>query len=144
MFKKSLFLGISSGILAGVAGIILEKIYASAFYTDFSETAIILGSLKVKVDPTTILLVTIFTGVLASVFHTLFIKWFKAKGDAIFSLLFAFVSFAGLIIPISASFDLDVDETIMLLFPGFGITLIFFPALIWFALKPLFFGTKTN
>ena len=147
MFKKSLLLGISSGILAGIAGIILLNIYKEAFFTDFSIATAMVGSVKIKITATSIMLITLFMGVLASVIQTLFIKWFKAKGDAIFSLLFAFLSFALMIVPISATFDpndKNVDDMIMLMFPGFGMTLLFFPALVWFSLKPLFFGTKTN
>lgn len=145
MFKKSLFLGISSGILAGVAGIIFEKVYANAFYTDFSNvTATIGGSIGITTSPMTIMLISIFTGVLAAIFHAIFIKWLKAKGDAVFSLLFTMVSFMSIVIPISATLPLDVDDTVLMLFPGFAMTLHFFPALVWFALKPLFFGTKTH
>lgn len=145
MFKKSLILGISSGILAGIAGVIFEKVYASAFYTDFSNlSATFGGSLAIKASPMTIMLVSIFSGVLASIFFTLFVKWFKSKGDAIFSLFYVIVSFASIILPISATLPLDLDEYTTLLFPSFAMTLQFFPVLAWLALKPLFFGTKIN
>lgn len=143
MFKKALFLGISSGILAGVAGIIFEKVYATAFYTDFSNVAATFGgSFSIKASPMTILLACIFTGVLAAVVYTLFVKWFKQRADAIFSLLFTLVSFASIILPISATLPLDLDEYTTLLFPSFAMTLHFFPVLVWLTLKPLFFGTK--
>lgn len=147
MFKKSLILGISSGLLAGVAGVILLKIYKTAFFTDFSLTTVMMGSIKMKITTTSIFLITVFIGVLASVVQTLCVKWLKSKGDAVFSFLFALASFALMILPLSATFDPNdptADDTIMMLFPGFGMTLVFFPALVWFALKPLFFGTKIN
>lgn len=145
MFKKSLFLGVSSGILSGIAGVIFEKVYATAFYTDFSTvSATFGGSFAVKADPMTIMLAHIFSCVLASVAFTLFVKWFKSKGDAIFSLLFTLVSFMSIVIPISATFPLDLDESIIMLFPGFAMTMHFFPVLIWLAMKPLFFSTKVS
>ncbi len=145
MFKKALILGISSGILAGIAGVIFEKVYATAFYTDFSTTtATFGGSISVTANPMTIMLASVFSGVLASIFFTLFVKWFKSKGDAIFGLSFVIVSFASIILPISATLPLDLDEYTTLLFPSFAMTLHFFPVIAWLALKPLFFGTKTN
>lgn len=146
MFKKSLFLGLASGVLSGIAGVIFEKVYATAFYTDFSVVSATFGggSFAVKADPTTIMLAHIFSCVLASVAFTLFVKWFKAKGDAIFSLLFTMVSFMSIVIPISATFPLDLDESIILLFPGFAMTMHFFPVLIWLAMKPLFFSSKVS
>lgn len=145
MFKKSLFLGLASGVLSGIAGVIFEKVYATAFYTDFSTvSATFGGSFAVKADPMTIMLAHIFSCVLASIAFTLFVKWFKSKGDAIFSLLFTLVSFMSIVIPISATFPLDLDESIIMLFPGFAMTMHFFPVLIWLAMKPLFFSTKVN
>lgn len=145
MFKKSLFLGVASGVLSGIAGVIFEKVYATAFYTDFSVvSATFGGSFAVKADPTTIMLAHIFSCVLASIAFTLFVKWFKTKGDAIFSLLFTFVSFMSIVIPISATFPLDLDEDITLLFPGFAMTMHFFPVLVWLAMKPLFFSSKVS
>ena len=146
MFKKSLFLGLTSGVLAGVAGIIFEKVYANAFYTDFSGVTATFfgGSLAVKASPLTIMLASIISGVLASIFFTLFVKWFKSKGDAIFSLLYAFVSFASIVLPLSATLPLDLDEYAMLLFPSFAMTLHFFPVLVWLTIKPLFFPTKVQ
>lgn len=143
MFKKSLFLGVASGVLSGIAGVIFEKVYATAFYTDFSTvSATFGGSFAVKADPTTIMLAHIFSCVLASVAFTLFVKWFKTKGDAIFSLLFTMVSFMSIVIPISATFPLDLDESVIMLFPGFAMTMHFFPVLIWLAMKPLFFSSR--
>lgn len=142
MFKKSLFLGITSGALAGVAGIVLEKVYATAFYTDFSNvTATFGGSLAIRTSPMTIFLLCLFTGVLAAVVHGLFLKWLGKRGDAIFSLLFTMLSFASIVLPISATLPLDLDEYTTLLFPSFLITLHFFPALVWFTVKPLFFSS---
>lgn len=142
MFKKALLLGISSGILAGVAGIIFEKVYATAFYTDFSTTTATFGSIAVTTSPMTIMLACIFTGVLAAVCFTLFTRWFKQKADAIFSLVFTIVSFASIVLPISAKLPLDLDEYTTLLFPSFVITLHFFPVLSWLTLKPFFFGKR--
>lgn len=145
MFKKSLFLGVASGVLSGIAGVIFEKVYATAFYTDFSTvSATFGGSIAVKADLTTIMLAHIFSCVLASVAFTLFVKWFKTKGDAIFSLLFTMVSFMSIVIPISAIFPLDLDESVIMLFPGFAMTMHFFPVLIWLAMKPLFFSSKIS
>lgn len=143
MFKKSIFLGVTSGLLAGVAGVVLQTIYTKSFYIDFSGLTVNLGkSIALKSSPTNIVLVALFTGVLAGIIHTLLSKYLKSGRETIFNLLFAFASFGAMLLPIGATLPLDAEEEMMLMFPGFGMTLVFFPLLMWLTLKPLFFGKK--
>jgi len=132
MFKKSLFLGITSGILAGIASIIFEQIYLKAFYLDFSTIA----------SPVALMSACIFGCVLAAVGYWALTKWLKQSGEIVFNLLFTILSFASILGPIATTLPLDLDADLTLMFPGFAITMHFFPALAWFTLKPLFFKSR--
>jgi len=132
MFKKSLFLGISSGVLAGIASIIFEQIYLKAFYLDFSPIA----------GPVSLMSACIFGCVLAAIGYWAFTSWLKNKGEILFNLLFTILSFASILGPIATTLPLDLDADLTLMFPGFAITMHFFPALAWFTLKPIFFPSK--
>jgi ABC-type branched-subunit amino acid transport system permease subunit len=126
MFKKALFLGIVSGLLAGIAGVIYARLYYKINEADFSKVAstakIIAGSL--------------FGGVLAGVGYTLLTRWLKNKGEIVFNLLFTLISYATLLAPIAARLPQNINNPE--LFPGMVIPMHFFPALAWFTLKPLF------
>jgi ABC-type branched-subunit amino acid transport system permease subunit len=126
MFKKALILGIVSGALAGIAGLIYAHLYYSINEADFSKVAssvrIVAGSLA--------------GGVLAAIGFTLLNKWLKDKGEIVFNLLFSILSFASLLSPIA--FKLPTSMETPELFPGMVIPMHFFPALAWFTLKPLF------
>jgi hypothetical protein len=126
MFKKALFLGILSGLLAGVAGIIYAKIYYSANEADFSKVA---GTVPILAS-------SLFGGVLAAIGYTLLDKLLKARGEIVFNLLFTLLSFASLLLPIGHRFSPPIDTPE--LFPGMVIPMHFFPALGWYTLKPLF------
>ncbi|HXB07796.1 MAG TPA: hypothetical protein VNW04_11780 [Puia sp.] len=126
MFKKALLLGIVSGLLAGVAGIIYAKIYYSANEADFSKVA----------SNVHIVASSLFGGVLAAIGYTILDKWLKAKGEIVFNLLFTLLSFASLLLPIGHRFTPPIDTPE--LFPGMVIPMHFFPALGWYTLKPLF------
>lgn len=126
MFRKALLLGIISGLLAGVAGVVYAKVYFSINEADFSRVAgmvrIIAGSL--------------IGGVLAAIGFWLLNRWLKDKGEIVFNLLFSLLSFASLLAPIAERLPRDIDMPE--LFPGMVIPMHFFPALAWFTLKPLF------
>lgn len=126
MFKKSLLLGIVSGLLAGVAGIIYAKVYYSANEADFSKVA---GTVNIVAS-------SLFGGVLAAIGYTVLDKLLKAKGEIVFNLLFTLLSFASLLLPIGHRFSPPIDTPE--LFPGMVIPMHFFPALGWYTLKPLF------
>ena len=126
MFKKALLLGIISGLLAGVAGVIYAKIYYTANEADFSKVA----------STVSILAASLFGGVLAAIGYALADRLLKAKGEIVFNLIFTLLSFASLLMPIGHRFSPPIDTPE--LFPGMVIPMHFFPALGWYTLKPLF------
>src|ERR1700761_8500283 len=130
MFKKALLLGIVSGLLAGVAGIIYAKVYYSANEADFSRVA---GTVQIIAS-------SLFGGVLAAIGYTLLDKLLKANGEIVFNFLFTIISFASLLLPIGHRFSPPIDTPE--LFPGMVIPMHFFPALAWFTLKPIFIRSK--
>jgi ABC-type branched-subunit amino acid transport system permease subunit len=126
MFKKALLLGIVSGLLAGVAGIIYAKVYYSANEADFSRVA---GNVQIIAS-------SLFGGILAAIGYALLDKLLKTNGEIVFNFLFTIVSFASLLLPIGHRFSPPIDTPE--LFPGMVIPMHFFPALGWYTLKPLF------
>ena len=60
----------------------------------------------------------------------------KGKTEMVFNLLFVILSFASILGPIG--FKLPLEQDTPELFPGLAVPMHFFPALGWFALKPLF------
>ncbi len=126
MFKKSVFLGFASGILAGIASVIYAHVYNTAMGCDFSKIA----------KPIGIFATCLFAGMLAAVCYPLFIKWLKGKGDIVFNLIFVILTFASIIGPFAANLPLDVKTPE--LFPGLVIPMHFFPVLGWLTLKPMF------
>lgn len=126
MFKKSLILGIISGILAGAAAVVYAKIYHSSLGADFS-----------KVAPTVnIVASSVFGGVLAAIGYWILNKMLNDKGEIVFNFLFSIISFATLLAPFAVKLPLNVEAPE--LFPGMVIPMHFFPALAWYTLKPIF------
>jgi ABC-type branched-subunit amino acid transport system permease subunit len=132
MFKKSLLLGIVSGLLAGLAGVVYARLYYSINEADFSA---VVTSLK-------IFAASLFGGVLAAVGYTLLDRWLKTRGEIVFNLLFTLISFASLLIPIAAKLPRTIDPQELFLFPGMVIPMHFFPALAWYTLRPLFIRSR--
>jgi H+/Cl- antiporter ClcA len=130
MFKKSLALGIVSGLLAGIAGVIYSRVYYKINESDFSQVVSIVR----------ILSASIFGGVLAAIGYTLLDKWLKGKGEIVFNICFTLISFASLLAPIAVRLPRTIDTPE--LFPGLVIPMHFFPALAWFTLKPIFIRSK--
>jgi ABC-type branched-subunit amino acid transport system permease subunit len=126
MFKKALLLGIVSGLLAGVAGLIYARVYYTANEADFSKVA----------STIRILSSSLFGGVLAAIGYTALVKALKNKGEIVFNLVFTILSFASLLLPIAFKLPLTIETPE--LFPGMVIPMHFFPALGWYTLKPLF------
>ena len=126
MFKKALLLGIVSGLLAGVAGLIYARVYYTANEADFSKVA----------STIRILSSSLFGGVLAAIGYTALVKALKNKGEIVFNLAFTILSFASLLLPIAFKLPLTIETPE--LFPGMVIPMHFFPALGWYTLKPLF------
>ncbi|HEV2482045.1 MAG TPA: hypothetical protein VGS79_20410 [Puia sp.] len=126
MFKRALFLGIVSGLLAGIAGILYARVYYTANEADFSK---VVTSVKIISG-------SLFGGVLAAIGYTLLAKTLKTRGEIVFNLLFTVISFASLLLPIAYKLPLTIETPE--LFPGMVIPMHFFPALGWYTLKPLF------
>jgi len=126
MFKKLLLMGLVSGVLAGVAGLIYQRIYTNALGADFSTIA----------KPVNILVVCVLAGLLASIGYGLLTKWLPRAGEIIFNFLFAILTFASILGPFATKLPLEIEMPE--LFPGLTVPMHFFPALAWFTLKPLF------
>jgi ABC-type branched-subunit amino acid transport system permease subunit len=126
MFKRSLVLGIVSGLLAGIAGVIYAHLYYSINEADFSRVA----------SPIRIVTSSLAGGVLAAIGFWFLDKWLKSKGEVVFNLLFSLLSFASLLTPIAYKLPTSLDTPE--LFPGMVIPMHFLPALAWFTLKPIF------
>jgi hypothetical protein len=126
MFKKYFIHGLLSGILAALAANIYYRIYFFATQADFSR---ILGVVR-------IIGLNILVSFLAAFLNYFLVKWLKQRGDIVFNFLFSILSFALIIIPISISLPLDIKFPE--LFPGLAVPMIFFPALAWFTVVPLF------
>jgi len=130
MFNRSLLLGIISGVLAGIAGIIYARVYYKINEADFS---VVVSSIR-------ILSASLFGGVLAAMGYTLLSRWLKTRGEIVFNFLFTLMSFASLLLPIAYKLPLNLETPD--LFPGMVIPMHFFPALSWYTLKPLFIRNR--
>jgi ABC-type branched-subunit amino acid transport system permease subunit len=126
MFSRALILGIVSGVLAGIAGLIYAHLYYSINEADFSQAA---SSVRIVAS-------SLAGGVLAAIGFGVLDKWLKSKGEIVFNLLFSILSFASLLTPIAYKLPVSLDTPE--LFPGMVVPMHFFPALAWFTLKPLF------
>lgn len=135
MFKKALFLGIVSGLLAGLVSLAYAKLYIN-FLGDSSTGA---GFSKVA-SPLGIILSSLAGGILAAIGYWALDKWLKQRGEAVFNFVFVILSFLTILGPFGAKLPLDITSPE--LFPGMVIPMHFFPALAWFTLKPLFFRKR--
>jgi hypothetical protein len=126
MFKKYFIHGLVSGIMAALAAIIYYRIHFFAMQADFSR---ILGIPR-------IVSLNILYCLIAAFLNWFLVLWLKQKGEIVFNFLFSILSLALIIIPISISLPLDIEFPE--LFPGLAIPMIFFPALSWYTIAPLF------
>lgn len=128
MFKRLLLLGLISGVLAGVASLIYQKVYFTTNEIDFSGFQFF--------KPVSIILICVVAGLLASTGYGILTKWSPRYGEIIFNFALMIVSFASILGPIGYKFPLEFEGPEF--FPGLAIPMHFFPALGWFTLKPLF------
>lgn len=126
MFRRHFYHGITSGIMAALAAIIYSRIHFFATQSDFSAI----------VNVGTMISLNLIVCLIFSAGYYFFISIWKNKGNIAFHLFITILSFAAVIIPISVSLPLSVKNPE--LFPGLAVPMIFFPALAWFTLKPLF------
>src|ERR1035437_9229677 len=127
MFKKIFFHSLIAGILASVAGLIYNRIYFFATEADFFRglnTGSIIG-------------LNIMVCLVAGMVFLEFGKASEEKGEVVFwFFLLSIISFGCVIIPILISMPLKVQSPE--LFPGLAVPMVFFPAMPWYPVKPLF------
>lgn len=126
MFKKAFFHGIAASVLAAIAAIIYNHIYAFATYTDYSSI-INYGSMIGFSFAVCLLATFIYAGL---------VKWLGKKGEIIFSFVFSIISFACVMIPFSITLPLTIKMPEF--FPGLTVPMVFFPAMAWYTVRPLF------
>lgn len=126
MLKRSLLLGLTAGVLAGLVSVLYKKIYVASLGEDFA------GVIK----PIGILATSVLAGLLAALGYWLLQRWLKGKGELVFNFVFMILVFASILGPFSVKLPLDIEMPE--LFPGLAVPMHFFPALAWFTLKPLF------
>lgn len=126
MFKKLFFHAILASLLAFIAALIYRKIYFFATEADFS---------KVLSAPRMGALCILFC-MPAAFLHYGLVRWLGGRGETIFNFLFSALSFACVMIPISYTLPLNIPYPE--LFPGLGVPMVFFPALAWYTVNPLF------
>lgn len=132
MSRKNFYHGAVAGILSAVACFIYNRIYVFATEVDFTRV----------LNPGAIIGANLLACLIASIGFGFFSKWFKVKGEIIFNITFAILSFVSIVIPISISLPLDVKNPE--LFPGLAVPMHFFPALAWFTIRPLFSDLKSG
>ena len=126
MFKKIFYHSLLAGILASIAGLIYNGIYLFATLADFSKV----------LNTGSIIGLNLMVCILAGMIYWALVKSLKKRGDILFGFLFSIISFACVMIPISISLPLKIQSPE--LFPGLAVPMVFFPALAWFTIKPLF------
>jgi len=126
MLKKLLLLGVISGLLAGIASIVYQRVYAASLGEGFTETITVAKILGGSVAGTLI----------AALGYALLSKVLKSNTEPVFNLLFAILSFVTILAPFAAKLPMTIEAPE--LFPGLAIPMHLFPAMAWFTLKPLF------
>lgn len=127
MYKRSLSLGLVSGVLSGLASVIYQHIYNAAVGADFSNI----------VTMAAIIVASIFGSSVAAIGYVWFSKWFKSKANQVFNLVFVVFCIITIISPIAFKLPLTVQSPE--LFPGMTVPMHLFPPLAWLTLHPFFF-----
>jgi hypothetical protein len=126
MFKKDFIHGIIAGILASIAGIIYYRVYFFANEANFSGI----------VNTYSIIGMNLSVSIIIGVIHAAFTTWLKKNAELYFNLVLSILSFAMILIPISISLPLNNESPE--LFPGLVVPMLFFPALAWLTIQPVF------
>ncbi len=126
MFKRIFFHALTAAALAALAGYIYCRIYYFATEVDFSKA----------LNISKILSFSILFCMLAAIGNYLITKFFKNRGEIIFNFILSIISFALVVVPISISLPLDIKSPE--LFPGLAVPMVFFPALAWYTVSPVF------
>jgi len=126
MQKKIFLHGLFAGIFTSVACIVYIRVYFFAFEISFKKLVNI-GSVSG---------LSMLACMLAAIGYWLSKKWFGKKADIFFNISLTLLSFASIIVPISITLPLDLQNPEM--FPGLAVPMHFFPAMGWYTLKPFF------
>jgi hypothetical protein len=126
MFKKVFLQAILASLLAFIASVIYRKIYFFATEVDFSKV-LSLGRMAA---------LNILVAMLAAFLYYGVTGLLKGRGAIIFNFLFSILTFVCVMIPISITLPLNVQSPE--LFPGLGVPMVFFPAMAWYTVNPLF------
>jgi hypothetical protein len=126
MFKRIFFHALVAGILSAIAAFIYNRIYFFATEADFSKV----------LNTGSIFGLNIIICLLAAFLYWGLVKWLKKKAEVVFNFLFSILSFASIIVPVSLTLPLDIKFPE--LFPGLAVPMVFFPAMAWYTVKPLF------
>lgn len=126
MQKKEFIHGIIAGILASLAGIIYSEVYFFANEANFSKIINIFSIISLNIS----------AGLALAFLHSILSKWFKKHAELIFNLTTSVLSFALIVIPLSITLPLNIEFPE--LFPGLAIPMLFFPAIAWFTINPIF------
>jgi len=130
MFKRIFIHALLAALIATIAGIIYNRIYFFATETDFSRI----------VNYGTIPGFCFLVCMAAAFVEYALVSWLGKKGHVVFNLLFSILSFACVMMPISATLPLTIKMPE--LFPGLAVPMVFFPAMAWYTLSPLFPASK--
>jgi len=126
MFKRAILLGGVAGLLAGIACLVYQKVYASSLGYDFAEVA----------RPVSIVISCVVAGIMAGLLFTLLNRWLPRSGEVVFNFILTGLTFASIVAPFAVKLPLEMEAPE--LFPGLVVPMHFFPALAWYTLKPLF------
>ena len=132
MGARIFFLGITSGLLAAVAAFVFQRVHHFATYADFS------GIVTIPV----LLAVNLGVCMIASYVFWALLHWLGRTGEIIFNILFVIASFASITWSFAVTLPLNIEFPE--LFPGLTVPMHFFPALLWFACKPLFISNQKS
>ncbi|MEP7143959.1 MAG: hypothetical protein ABI707_13850 [Ferruginibacter sp.] len=126
MYKRIFLHSITAGIMAAAAAIIYNRIYFFATEADFST---VLNKVK-------LVALNVSVCIIAGIVYWVLVKCLKKKGEIVYNFLFSILSFAAVMVPISLTLPLKIQFPE--LFPGLAVPMVFFPAMAWYTLKPLF------
>jgi len=126
MFKRKFLHASLAAILTAIAGFIYRRIYFFATEADFSKVLSISG----------IIAYSILICMLAALLSYSLTRYLGKRGEIIFNFLFSIISFAAVMIPISVTLPLNIPFPE--LFPGLAVPMVFFPAVAWYTVNPLF------
>jgi hypothetical protein len=125
--KKHLLHGLVAGVIAGIIAIMYLIIYQRILFVDFNAV----------LNPYSIVGASTFGGILMTSSYWVLDKLKKPKLIGVVNALIILFSFLSILGPISMDLPLDVEFPE--LFPGLAAPMHFFPALIFFGIKPFFF-----